>query len=170
MTRLRQLWYGLRLVYREIVKFLAVGGAGYMVDLFVFNALRYGGADGVGVLHDKPITAKIISAVVATFVTYAGNRWWTFRHRARSGVAREYSLFFLLNGIGLAISAGCLAISHYVLDLTSPLADNISANVIGVGLGALFRFWSYRKWVFREVTHDLPEPVATISGPALRTP
>jgi len=53
-------------------------------------------------------------------------------------------------GIGLGIGLGCLWISHYALGLTSPLADNISANVVGLGLGTLFRFWSYRKWVFRE--------------------
>ena len=91
--------------------------------------------DGEGVLFDKPITAKIISVVVATMVTYAGNRTWTWRHRERSGVLREYSLFFLLNGVGLAITVLPLAISHYVLGLTSPLADNIAANVVGLAMG-----------------------------------
>ena len=30
---------------------------------------------------------------------------------------------------------------------TSRLADNI-ATVVGIGLGTLFRFWAYRRWVF----------------------
>jgi hypothetical protein len=34
------------------------------------------------------------------------------------------------------------------MGLTSPLADNISNNVIGLGLGTLFRFALYRWWVF----------------------
>ena len=34
--------------------------------------------------------------------------------------------------------------------LKGPIADNVSANVIGLGLGTLFRFWSYRRWVFPE--------------------
>ena len=38
--------------------------------------------------------------------------------------------------------------SHYVLDLRSPLADNISANGVGLVLGTLFRFWAYRRFVF----------------------
>ena len=42
----------------------------------------------------------------------------------------------------------CLAISHYALGFTSPLADNIAANVVGLGLATAFRFWSYRRWVF----------------------
>ena len=42
----------------------------------------------------------------------------------------------------------CLGLSHYFLDLRSPLADNISAKVVGIGLGTLFRFWAYRRFVF----------------------
>jgi putative flippase GtrA len=138
------LWYQLHLLIRESVKFATVGSLGFVVDITVFNALLYGG----GPLTDKPLTAKTVSVVVATLVTYVGNRHWTFRHRARTGVAREYPLFFLLNGIGLGIALVCLATSRYVLGFSGPLADNISANVIGLLLGTLFRFWSYRKWVF----------------------
>ena len=47
-------------------------------------------------------------------------------------------------GIGL----GCLWVSHYGMGFTSVLADNISANVVGLGLGAVFRFSLYRYWVF----------------------
>ena len=138
------LWYQLHLLIRESVKFATVGSFGFVVDIAVFNALLYGG----GPLHDKPLSAKTVSVVVATIFTYAGNRHWTFRHRARTGVRREYPLFFLLNGIGLGIALTCLATSRYVLGFSGPLADNISANVIGLLLGTLFRFWSYRKWVF----------------------
>ena len=68
----------------------------------MFNALLYAGGDGP--LNHKPLTAKTISVVAATLVTYTGNRVWTFRHRARTGFAREYVLFFLLNGVGLGIA------------------------------------------------------------------
>jgi putative flippase GtrA len=137
----------------EAGKFLTVGGAGYVVDVSVFNLLRFAG--GEGPLYDKPLTAKIISVVLATIVTYTGNRQWTWRHRQRSGYLREYVLFFVLNGIAMAIAVGTLAVSHYMLGFTSPLADNIAANVVGLALGTAFRFWSYRRWVFRT-----PQPVA----------
>ncbi len=139
---LLRLYYGLGAIVRELMKFGVVGGSAFIVDVTVFNVVLHL-TDG-----DKPLTSKTISTVVATTWAYGGNRLWTFRHRRRSSVRREYTLFFLLNGVGLAISLGCLAISHYVLDLTSPLADNISANVIGLALGTTFRFWSYRRWVF----------------------
>ena len=55
--------------------------------------------------------------------------------------------------MGLLIALTCLAVSHYLLDFTSRLSDNIAANVVGLVLGTTFRFWSYRRWVFQ-----LPEP------------
>jgi hypothetical protein len=86
---------------------------------------------------------------VATFVSYAGNRYWTFRHREGSTVAREYVVFFVLNGIGLAIQLACIGITYYPLGLTDKLSYNISL-IIGIALGTLFRFWSYRRWVWVE--------------------
>ena len=50
--------------------------------------------------------------------------------------------------IGLGLALLCLSVSHYVLDLTSPLADNIAANVVGLAVGTAFRFWAYRRFVF----------------------
>ena len=45
------------------------------------------------------------------------------------------------NAAAMAIAVACLSVSRYVLDLHSPLTDNV-ANVIGIGFGALFRFWA----------------------------
>jgi putative flippase GtrA len=137
-----------RRLLHEAAKFGVVGLVALVVDVGLFNLLRFAG--GEGPMYDKPLTAKVISVIVATTVAYIGNRFWTFRDRARTSYGREYLLFFVLNGVGLAISVGCLWLSHYVLGLTSALADNISANVIGLALGTLFRFWSYRRWVFPE--------------------
>jgi putative flippase GtrA len=133
---------------RELLAFAVVGGIGYLVDVAVFNLLRYAGDPGV--LENRPLTAKAISVVVATIVTYVGNRHWTWRDRAWSSTHREFAIFVVLNGVGMAIALACLAVSHYVLGLTGPVADNVSANGIGLALGTAFRFWSYRRWVFRE--------------------
>jgi putative flippase GtrA len=130
------------------MRFGVVGAVAYVVDVSVFNALRLEGGVWSGPLSHKPITAKVISVAVATLVAYAGNREWTWRHRARRGVRRELSLFLALNGVGMLIAVGCLAVSHYLLGFTSALADNVSANVVGLVLGTAFRFWSYRRWVF----------------------
>ncbi len=153
-----RLYYRLHDIVREGLKFGLVGALAFVVDFGVFNLILRG-TDG-----DKPLTAKTLSVVLATMVAYAGNRHWTFRHRGRSGLRREYSLFFLLNGVGLAIALLCLWISHYLLDYRSALADNISANVIGLGLGTAFRFWSYRRWVFPAVVASPETEVTDLPG------
>jgi putative flippase GtrA len=133
-----------------MLKFGVVGAIAFVVDVALFNALRFEGDIWSGPLSHKPITAKVISVGFATLVTYAGNRRWTWGDRPRHGVRREFTLFLLLNGVGALIAIACLAVSHYLLGFTSALADNISANVIGLVLGTAFRFWSYRRWVFPE--------------------
>jgi putative flippase GtrA len=131
---------------KELGKFGLVGLVAYLIDLTIFNLLRFAG--GEGPLYDKPLTAKVFSVLAATTVAYFGNRHWTFKDRARSTFRREYTLFFIFNAVGMVISLSCLWISHYVLGFDSALADNISANVIGLVLGTIFRFWGYHNWVF----------------------
>ena len=61
--------------------------------------------------------------------------------------AHGLALFVACNLVAMAIAVACLSFSRYGLDLHSPLADNV-ANMAGIGLGALFRFWAYREFVF----------------------
>lgn len=145
---------------REFSKFGVVGLIALVVDVGLFNLLLFAGG---GVMNDRPLTAKALAVVAATAVSYGLNRNWTFSHRGgHSSRWREYGLFFGLNAIAMMITLSVLWFSHYALGLDSVLADNISANVIGLGLGTVFRFWSYRKWVFPITT---PEPVAAAAAP-----
>ena len=128
----------------EVVSFLTVGGVGYVVDVSAFNYLRT-----APVLNSlDPSFAKSLAVALAMVVTYIGNRAVTWRGQSSSGRRREVALFVLFNVIGLGFSVLTLAVSHDLLGLTSRLADNISANVIGLALGTAFRFWSYRRFVF----------------------
>jgi putative flippase GtrA len=131
---------------KELGKFGVIGLVAYIIDLTIFNVLRFAG--GEGPLYDKPLTAKVVSVLAATTFAYFGNRHWTFKDRSRSSFRREYTLFFVFNAVGMIISLSCLWISHYLLGFESALADNISANVIGLVLGTIFRFWGYHNWVF----------------------
>lgn len=139
-------------IWRELAKFGIVGLAALVIDIGLFNFLRFAG--GEGPMYDRPISSKIISVAVATTFAYFGNRYWTFRQRGRTNMGREYLMFFGLNAVALLIAIGCLWFSHYVMGWDSALADNISANVIGLGLGTMFRFWSYRKFVFPAIPDD----------------
>ncbi|MDA9912943.1 GtrA family protein [Candidatus Nanopelagicales bacterium] len=141
----------LQTLVHEMAKFGAVGVVALIVDVGLFNLLLYLEASP---LYDKPLSAKAVGVIAATTVAYFGNRFWTFRSRGSLPVGRGYLLFFALNAVAMLIAMSCLAISHYVLGLTGPLADNISANVVGLVLGTLFRFWSYRRWVFPQLPQE----------------
>ncbi|WP_281906272.1 GtrA family protein [Phytohabitans aurantiacus] len=143
---LRRLWERFGHLVHELGKFGVVGVIAFIVDLILFNI-------ALSVLNMESLTAKVFSTVIAASVAFVGNRFWTWRHRARSNLAREYILYFVLNAIGLGFSLITLAISHYGLGsvwpvFQTPVMDNISANFVGAAMGTTFRFWSYRRWVF----------------------
>ncbi len=150
---------------RELSKFGVVGALAYAIDFVVSNVCHVQ-------FHMDSLLAKTISTVVAATVSYIGNRKWSFSHRASSGVRREYTLFFLLNAIGLGITLIPLGFAQYILHLKGALAFNLFGNVIGTGLATVFRFWSYKKFVFlhpdhpRAVASPVAEQPARVPEPA----
>ena len=144
----------LDVVYREMLKFGAVGAVAFVIDVGLFNLLV------TTVLDHKPITSKAISTVVAATSSYFMNRHWTWKDRARTGLAREYAMFIVLSAVGLAITLGCLAFGEYVLNQHSLLARNFWGNIVGVAFGMVWRFWSFKRWVFLEPEPDRTEDAA----------
>ena len=146
----------------DLIRFGMVGGLGFIVDVGVFNLLRVTVLSGDQ--HGAPIVAKIIALLAAIAVNWAGNRWWAFRDRRGERVAREAISFLALGIASSLVSLVCLALSHYVLGLTSALADNISANVIGVGLGAVIRFFVIRGVIFAQPRASLVAAQAKLTA------
>jgi putative flippase GtrA len=143
----------------ELAKFGIVGGIGTVVDL-----------GGAAVLHSKyhmgPLTAKGISISAAAVITYLGSRFWTFRHRENQPLLREGMLFLAFNVVGLLLAEAVIACTTYVLGYKDPIAYNV-ASLVGTGLGTIFRFFAYRKWVFLAPATQEP---AAVPEPAARAP
>lgn len=132
-----------RALASELAKFGTVGGIAFIVDVGTYNLLRF------TVMDSHPIGAKVVSVFIATIVSWLGSRHWTFKNGALKPPAREFVWFAAINAGGLAIAAGCLYVSHYLLGFTSKLDDNISGNVIGLVLGTAFRYLMYKFLLFR---------------------
>jgi putative flippase GtrA len=126
---------------REVAKFGAVGGAGLLVNLLVFNLVR-------SVTDLQVVRASVIATLVAILSNYIGFRYFTYRDRDKSGRTKELSLFLLFSAVGLVIENGILYAATYGLGFDSPLQSNVF-KFVGIGIATLFRFWSYRTWVFR---------------------
>jgi putative flippase GtrA len=146
----------MRTLVSQFARFGVVGGVGFLIDLAVFNLLINTFLSTES-LHEGPLVAKVISTSLAIVFNWMGNRHWTFRaHRGRQ-LLREGVEFGIVSVGGMLIGLACLFVSHYLLGFDSKLADNISSNVIGLGLGTLFRFTLYRVWVFAPHRGE-PEP------------
>ncbi|MGY1621901.1 GtrA family protein [Geodermatophilus sp. SYSU D00965] len=138
-----------RLLLKEVSAFGVVGAACFVLDVGLFQLLYATlGVDAVG--------AKLVSTVVSMTVAYFGHRHWSFSHRARTGLRREYLLFALINGATLLQGLAIVAFVRYVLDQESALVLQV-ANVGSIALGTVVRFLCYRRWVFP--TAGTPQPV-----------
>lgn len=132
----------LRPLVAELTKFVVVGGFCFVLDLALFNLLHFG--LGLG-----PLTSKTISTVVATGVSYLGNRLWSFSHRVAEDGAhrRDITVYAAINVVGLVITLVPVAVTHYLLGLTGQIPLNVAA-IVGTAFATVFRFLAYRRWVF----------------------
>jgi putative flippase GtrA len=130
-----------RQIVHEFAKFAVVGVAGLFVTNGVYDVLYL--HHGVG-----PVLSATIATIVAAVGTYLGNRYWSFRSRQRTSVARELSIFAVLNGVGLLIQDATVAVNYYLLGLGHNKLAVFFALNLGIALATLFRFWSYRLFVW----------------------
>jgi len=136
--------------HHELIKFAIVGATTFIIDSVIFYTLK------LTILEPKPVTAKVISGIVAVIASYILNREWSFRDRGGRERHHEALLFFGVSGVGVVLSMAPLWVSSYVLGLRVPnvsltmenIADFVSAYVIGNLLQMAFRFWALRRWVF----------------------
>ncbi len=141
MTLARAQYERFRQLLSEFAKFAVIGVTGVFITNAVYDLLHL--HLGMG-----PVTSTTIATIVAAIGTYLGNRYWSFRTRQRTGVAREIVTFTGLNGIGLLIQDATVAFNSYLLGLgDDKLAGFIALNS-GIMLATLFRFWSYRQFVW----------------------
>jgi putative flippase GtrA len=134
--------------WHQLLKFSTVGAVAFVVDAVVFNVILL----AIGL----PLVAKTVSVLFASSLAFVANRHWSFAGRERRGLGREAVLFVIINGAGLAVALAVLWASHYLLHFTSRLADNIAANVVGLGLAAALRFWAYRTLLWRAQPAAVP--------------
>jgi putative flippase GtrA len=150
VSLIRDSYIRFQVLVHEVAKFGVVGAIGFVVQLGIQNIAHSG--FGIG-----PLTSIVIGYAFATVVTFLGNRHWAFKHRKGKGLGQEGVLFILLNVIGIFIQVGVVAFVHYGLDKTDNLSYNV-ASIIGIGIGTLFRLYTYRKFVFlAQPAEDLPE-------------
>ena len=138
----------------EASRFLAVGGVATLVAFILFNTLVHGFNMGeTALLHDHVMIAYVVANTVGMAISYRGTRSWAFRDRPPRQADGGRLAFVAINLVTMLLPIGCLWISRDLLGLDDPLSDNIAANVIGLFLGLVARFYLYRTLVFRRPLH-----------------
>ena len=119
----------------QLVKFCAVGGSGYVVNLAVFTL-----AFELGNLHH--LVAATIAFAVAVTNNFWWNRHWTFA--AKAGHAGFQAARFL------AISVAAFLFAAAVLELlvVGAAAPEIVAQAVSVAAAMPFNFVGNKMWSF----------------------
>jgi putative flippase GtrA len=154
-------------LYREIAKFGLVGLSGFVINLAVFNLVR-------SVAHWQTVRASVVATVVAILSNYLGLRYFAYRDRGQEdqlGKKKELGLFLFFSAIGLVIENSVLYLTTYGFGWDGTLANNVW-KFVGIGIATLFRFWSYRTWVFRTTGRQPEQPPVTLPAevPAFHAP
>ncbi|NUT93035.1 MAG: bifunctional glycosyltransferase family 2/GtrA family protein [Saccharothrix sp.] len=124
-------------LFRQLVRFGAVGVASTLAYLLLFVLLRDFGAQ----------QANLVALLVTAVANTAANRRFTFGVRGRHGAGRHQFEGLLVFGLCLALTSGALALLHHVTD---PGGGAELAAVVGANLLAtVVRFLLLRNWVFR---------------------
>ncbi|GAB2481980.1 GtrA family protein [Jatrophihabitans fulvus] len=127
-----------RVLAKELAAFGVIGAVAFVIDIGLFAALASYGA----------LKAKTVSTLVSTTFAYFGNRHLSFSHRARTGLGRETAYFFGINLLTLAFSLLVIALFVYPLGFDHESGTVLAVNIATIGLGTLFRFWAYKRFVF----------------------
>lgn len=143
----------------EFGRSAVAGTIASIVAFVLFNLLvHWDPGYDEALLNDHAITGFVIANVLSTLLTFQLSRTWAFRHRQAAGFAGGVVPFFLISGLSLVIPVACLWISRNLLDYDSALADNIAANMVGLFLGFVTRFFAWRSFVFQRRDDEAEPP------------
>ena len=134
----------------EAAKFSAVNVAATVLSLVLFNLLVHGIKGWYdGPLHAHPLSTYVLANTVGMVVSFLGSRHLVYKHREAIGPGGGAVNYAVVNYASFVIPIGCLWLTRNAFGWDTAIADNVSANVVGAALATVFRFWAFRRFVFR---------------------
>ncbi len=163
----------------RFMKFLVVGGIGFIVDFGIFNLLlnpvnalvmpgtwfynllaQFGFSEYF-ITHLGPTIASAISFVAAVVSNFLWNRYWTYPDSRSRSRRRQFTMFFLVSVVGVLIR---IPIVFFMTPIfrslvgsigalaayTTRLADNLSLAV-AVLVVLFWNFFANRHWTYNDV-------------------
>ena len=137
--------------FQQLIKVGLVGVVNTVVSFTLFNVLLtiLGGTKTVDEgFNWEQFWSIAIAFVIATFVSYALNRRWTFDLEQRRGARRETAHFFAINLVAWAVTQGLVGGADWLWGPLSRLGQNL-AYLAAAAIIILPKFAGYRDIVFR---------------------
>ena len=117
------------------IKFLIVGGGGYVVNLGIFAALHAAGVEYA--------LNALVSYFIANAFMYLGNRYFTFR-LGHEGFWAAYLRYMLVGAVVAGLNVGILAALVEGTGIDSRIGLAISLLLITPPAFVLFKRWTFR--------------------------
>jgi putative flippase GtrA len=163
----------------RFLKFLVVGGIGFVVDFGFFNLLLNPvnallspgawlytllsdlGLNDYFITHLGPTIASAISFVAAVCSNFIWNRYWTYPDSRSRSRRRQFTMFFIVSVVGVLIRIPIVFVMTPIFRslvgsvtmlqaYTTRLADNMSlASAVLVVL--FWNFFANRHWTYNDV-------------------
>jgi putative flippase GtrA len=139
----------------RFIRFIAVGAIGAVVDFGIMNLFSK--------LFNMPLTlAGTISFICAIISNFLWNRFWTYPDSRSRPIARQLTMFFIVNVAGLAIR---LPILNFLEPPMQRLFENLALNTlltpgflgknftlaVAVSVVMLWNFFVNRYWTYNDV-------------------
>ena len=139
----------------RFIRFVIVGGIGFVVDFGTFNVLSL-------VFSVPVVLASILSFIFAVCSNFVWNRYWTYPDSRSKRIRRQLAEFLLVSLSGLLIRTPIFAFLESFLGyLFQPLADVLpfsadllSHNLALAGAVLVVMFWNFfinRYWTYGDV-------------------
>lgn len=125
---------------RQFLRFLVVGGVGFVVDGGLLMVL-------LSTTRIPVLPARLLSFSVAVTVTWLLNRLFTFRHLASGRRLSEWRRYVAINGVGGAMNLGIFTL--LVTVAPPPVGSPFVAFAIASAAALIFNFVGSRRFAFR---------------------
>lgn len=128
--------------HRQIIKFLIAGGTSTSIDIFIFTVLTY----WVGLWY---ITASISSFIIAFWVSFGLQKFWTFRDKNVEKFMKQTYLYFIVAIVNLGISTLLIYLFVDYIHIHKFISKIIANAII-----AAESFFVYRHFIFAKRDKD----------------
>jgi putative flippase GtrA len=128
--------------HMKIVRYIISGGTSAVTDLFLLYLFT-------DIFHIWYIISAALAFIIAFFVSFTLQKYWTFRDNSNEGIKKQGLMYFVIGLINLGVNT--LLVYFFTEYLFVFLRyDYLVSQVCAAGLIAIVSFFVYQKFIFRK--------------------